>query len=70
MENTHNYSAEELNKCPYHQMLKAQNNNNNDSQEENTGGWGGVDQNDEAGTDPDLNEKQGRDNLSAAERQH
>ncbi len=51
-------------------MLKAQNNNNNDSQEENTGGWGGVDQNDEAGTDPDLNEKQGRDNLSAAERQH
>lgn len=69
MENTHNFSAEELKNCPYHQMLKAQNSNNNNSQGENTGDWAGIDQNDEAGTDPDRNETQGRDNLSAAERQ-
>ena len=67
MENTHNFSAEELQKCPYHQMLNAQDNNN--SEEENNGDWDGIDQSNEAGTDPNRNEKNGRDNTSAPERQ-
>ncbi|MBS7231517.1 hypothetical protein KHA90_10830 [Flavobacterium psychroterrae] len=56
MENSNNYTAEDLQKCPYHnQQLSAQN-NDNDRENANTGDWGDFDEDDEAGTDPDRNE--------------
>jgi hypothetical protein len=54
MENINNYSSEELQKCPYHnQQLSPQ---NSDDPNENTGDWGDLDEDDEAGTDPDRHE--------------
>ncbi|MDP5200302.1 hypothetical protein [Flavobacterium sp. DG2-3] len=66
MENTHNFSPEELQNCPYHQMLAAQDNKNKDARRENTGDWGDIDETDEAGTDPDRNEKSGSDDPTDA----
>ena len=64
MENTNNFPAEELQKCPYHQMLAAQGNNSPDK--ENTGDWADLDQTDEEGTNPDRNENGGNDNSGGA----
>ena len=64
MENTSNFSAEDLQKCPYHsQLLNMQ--GNNDSKE-NTGDWDDLDSNDDAGTDPDRNEQGGNNNSGGA----
>lgn len=60
MENKHNFSEQELQNCPYHQMLKAKQ-HNTAPQNQNTGDWGDIDENDEAGTDPNRNEKSGSD---------
>lgn len=57
MENINNFSAEQLQKCPYHQMLNGKD-NDRPIQNENTGGWGGIDPNDEDGTSPKRNEIQ------------
>lgn len=65
MENTHNFSPEELQKCPYHQMLNAQNNTEK-TKHENTGDWGEIDETDQTGNDPNRNEKNGSDNPSNA----
>lgn len=65
MENIHNFSEQELQQCPYHQMLKAQQ-QNTAPENQNTGDWGDIDEKDEAGTDPDRNEKTGSDNPSNA----
>ncbi|KAF2334597.1 hypothetical protein [Flavobacterium nitrogenifigens] len=56
MENRNNFSAEELQKCPYHQMLSAQE-NEGENQNENTGDWGDIDESDQDGTSPKRNEK-------------
>ncbi|MDQ1165645.1 hypothetical protein [Flavobacterium sp. SORGH_AS_0622] len=64
MENTHNFNHKVLQKCPYHQMLSAQ--YIEKTKHENTGDWGEIDETDEAGTDPDRNEKNGSDNPSNA----
>lgn len=64
MENVNQYSAEELQKCPYHNA-KAAANNDEPSQNPNTGDWGDLDDEDEAGTDPDRYED-GNDNSGGA----
>ncbi|WP_163397544.1 hypothetical protein [Flavobacterium fluviatile] len=61
MENLHNYTSEELAKCPYHAQL-AQTQNNNEGDKANTGDW--DDQRDEDGTDPDRYEEEGGNNNS------
>lgn len=61
MENSNNYTSEELAKCPYHAQL-AQEKNNDDREEANTGDW--DDQRDEDGTDPNRYEEEGGNNNS------
>ena len=62
MENSNNYSSEELAKCPYHAQL-AQEQNDDDLEEANTGDW--DDQRDEDGTDPNrYEEEEGGNNNS------
>ncbi|MBE8726407.1 hypothetical protein [Flavobacterium hungaricum] len=63
MEKIPNFS-EDLQKCPYHQMLHAQDHdeNNADHGHQNTGDWGEIDEQDEAGTDPNRNQKTETDN--------
>lgn len=61
MENSHNYTQEELQKCPYHQQLSAANDKNTD-QDANTGDW--EDERDQDGTDPDRYEEEGGNNNS------
>ncbi|MNY22493.1 hypothetical protein D3C86_1561100 [compost metagenome] len=56
MENLHNYSEEELQKCPYHQQLRASEDKQRD-QNANTGDW--EDERDQDGTDPDRYEEEG-----------
>ena len=70
MENLHNYSSEELAKCPYHAQLNETQNNDGDREEANTGDW--DDERDDAGTDPDrydpdkFEEDGGNDNSGGA----
>lgn len=54
MENLHNYSSEELQKCPYHQQLNASADKTS-GKHINTGDWG--EERDEDGTDPNRYEK-------------
>ncbi|OIV40595.1 hypothetical protein [Flavobacterium johnsoniae] len=63
MENSNQYTAEELQKCPYHNHQAAA---GHDDPSENTGDWGDLDENDEAGTDPDRHEGGGNDNSGGA----
>jgi len=56
MENLHNYTEEELQKCPYHQQLRASEDKQRD-QNANTGDW--EDERDQDGTDPDRYEEEG-----------
>lgn len=65
MENLHNYSSEELQKCPYHNQLQAVSNHNSPDEDANTGDWD-DERDDDAGTDPDRNEKGGNDNSGGA----
>lgn len=65
MENLKEYTAEELQKCPYHNAQAAA--NNDDPRENaNTGDWGDLDDEDEAGTNPDRHEEGGNDNSGGA----
>lgn len=64
MENMHNFSAEELKNCPYHQMLAAQDNTDKE-ENENTGDWGDI-EDDGEGTNPDRYENGGNDNSGGA----
>lgn len=64
MENLHNYTSEELAKCPYHAQLNQVQNNEDDREDANTGDW--DDERDEAGTDPDRNENGRNDNSGGA----
>lgn len=61
MENLHNYSEEELKKCPYNQELSAAEDKNAE-QDANTGDW--DDERDQDGTDPDRYEEEGGNNNS------
>ncbi|PXY46751.1 hypothetical protein [Flavobacterium hydrophilum] len=61
MENSNNYTSEELAKCPYHAQL-AQEQNNDEREEANTGDW--DDQRDEDGTDPNRYEEEDGNNNS------
>lgn len=61
MENLHNYTSEDLQKCPYHSQLNTVANHNDPREDANTGDWD-DEREDEAGTDPDRNEKAGNDN--------
>ncbi|TPG33907.1 hypothetical protein [Flavobacterium pectinovorum] len=61
MENSNNYSAEELQKCPYHSQENNSDKNNEPQEKPNTGDWGDIDEDDEAGTDPNRYES-GNDN--------
>ncbi|KRB59007.1 hypothetical protein [Flavobacterium sp. Root186] len=61
MENLHNNSSEELQKCPYHQQLKAAADKNPD-EHTNTGDWG--EEPDEDGTDPNRYEQEEGNNNS------
>ncbi|MGE6355983.1 hypothetical protein ACQKCJ_19110 [Flavobacterium sp. NPDC079362] len=63
MENSNQYTSEELQKCPYHNNQAAA---GHDDPSENTGDWGDLDENDEAGTDPDRHEDGGNDNSGGA----
>lgn len=58
MENTNQYTAEELQKCPFHQSQNTTA-NNKPHEHTNTGDWGDLDEEDHAGTDPDRNEDEG-----------
>ena len=64
MENLNTYTAEELQKCPFHSQAA---NENTDKPRENvnTGDWG-EDPDDEAGTDPDRYEEGENDNSGGA----
>lgn len=50
MENSNLYTAEELQKCPYHspKQAAASNNDNDPREKPNTGDWGDIDDDDEA----------------------
>lgn len=61
MENSHNYTSEELQKCPYHQQLNAAADKNPD-EHVNTGDWG--EERDEDGTDPNRYEQEDGNNNS------
>ena len=61
MENLNNYSEQELQKCPYHQHLKASGDKDSDKSA-NTGDW--EDERDQDGTDPDRYEEEGGNNNS------
>ncbi|MGE6355307.1 hypothetical protein ACQKCJ_15670 [Flavobacterium sp. NPDC079362] len=61
MGNTHNYSSKELQKCPYHNQLQTLSNDGNPQQDANTGDWD-QEREDDAGMDPDRNEKGGNNN--------
>lgn len=67
MENSNLYTAEELQKCPYHspKQAAASNNDNDPREKPNTGDWGDIDD-DEAGTDPDRHEDEGNNNSGGA----
>lgn len=56
MENSHNYTAEELQKCPYHSQENNSDKGNESQENANTGDWGDLDEDDEAGTDPNRHE--------------
>lgn len=62
MENTNQYTAEELQKCPFHNTAST----SKPQEHTNTGDWGDLDEEDESGTDPDRNEKGGNDNSGGA----
>lgn len=66
MENTNNFTAEDLKKCPYHSQQFNLQSNDEPGQNVNTGDWGDLDDTDEAGTDPDSNEQGGNDNSGGA----
>lgn len=68
MENIDNFSAEELQNCPYHQMLKAQASEDAErgDQHENIGDWGDIDDNDEDQNSPQRDENRGNDNSGGA----
>ncbi|WP_415780272.1 hypothetical protein [Flavobacterium chungbukense] len=57
----HNYSEEELQKCPYHQQMKASDDKSKD-RHVNTGDW--EDERDEDGNAPDHYEEEGGNNNS------
>lgn len=61
MENQHNYSKEELQKCPYHQQLRASEDKERD-ENANTGDW--QDERDEDGTDPKRYDQEDGNNNS------
>ena len=64
MENSNNYTSEELAKCPFHSQ-QDNTEENNDRENANTGDW--DDERDEAGTDPDRYEEEGgNDNSGGA----
>jgi hypothetical protein len=63
MENINDFSAEELQKCPYHQMLSAQ--GGKDDPNENTGDWGDI-EDDQEGSNSQRNENGGNDNSGGA----
>ena len=64
MENLHNYSSEELAKCPYHAQLNQQQNNDDPREDANTGDW--DEERDESGTDPDRYEDDENNNSGGA----
>lgn len=66
MENLNNYTVEELQKCPYHNEQLSAMKSDDPRENANTGDWGDLDDDDEAGTDPDRNEQGGNDNSGGA----
>ncbi|MFQ6599803.1 hypothetical protein [Flavobacterium sp. C3NV] len=66
MENSNQYTAEELQKCPYHNPQQVAASNDDPRENANTGDWGDLDEDDEAGTDPDRQENGGNDNSGGA----
>ena len=65
MKNTYNFSEEEMQNCPYHQMLKAQG-SEGENQNENTGDWGDIEDNDTAQITSERDENRGNDNSGGA----
>nr|WP_315245527.1 hypothetical protein [uncultured Flavobacterium sp.] len=61
MENSNNYTSEELAKCPFYSQ-QHNTEENNDLENANTGDW--DNERDEAGTDPDRYEEEGGNNNS------
>ena len=66
MEYSNQYTAEELQKCPYHNPQQVAASNDYPRENANTGDWGDLDEEDEAGTDPDRQENGGNDNSGGA----
>jgi hypothetical protein len=62
MENS-NYTAEELQKCPYHSQLYSAD-SNDERENANTGDW--DDERNEDGKSPDRNEEGGNNNSGGA----
>lgn len=65
MENSNQYTAEELQKCPFHNPQNAVA-NSEPREHTNTGDWGDLDEEDEAETNPNRNEEGGNDNSGGA----
>ena len=65
MENSNQYTAEELQKCPYHnpQMTAS---TDEPRENANTGDWDNLDNDNEDRTNPDRNEEGGNDNSGGA----
>ena len=63
MENSNQYTAEDLQRCPFHNPQNASASNDDPRENANTGDWGDLDEDDEAGTDPKRYE-QGENNNS------
>lgn len=66
MENSNQYTAEELQKCPFHNPQNAAAGNDDPRENANTGDWGDVDEDGQTGTDPDQHEEGGNDNSGGA----
>ncbi len=69
MENLHNYTSEELAKCPYHSQQHKPEDEKTEREKANTGDW--DDMRDDTGTDPDRYdqdkfEEGGNDNSGGA----
>lgn len=63
MENSNNYTSEELQKCPFHSQQNKPENNDDPRENANTGDWD-DEGDDDAGTDPDRYEEEGGNNNS------
>lgn len=66
MENSKQYAAEELQKCPFHNPQHVAASNDDPRENANTGDWDDLNKDDEAGTDPNRYQECENDNSGGA----